>query len=272
MSRFSGLETADILSSQGKFKAASEALLEAAKFTDNILKKGSITLSAVGALVAAGEYELAKKELEHVKVLMATCLETGANPNQDDMIRIAIGIKFEEANLISLAGRAKEATEGYAALLEEYETSLKHHNLHDLRDAIVGERAFLLVDLGVIEQTLPTLEKLEPGHSRNAVLLFYLGYCYVMVKEYRKARTKLKDALAVGLPPHLDFRAHCSLDIAYYFEADYANAKIELEIGAKTASERYLKEARIWKWLEGSCTGLGQTIEAERYRKLSRSS
>src|ERR1700722_12295914 len=101
MPDFSCFETADILSSQGKFKAASDVFLEAAKHTDNILEKAAIILSAVAALVSAGELDQAKKQLEYAKVLMATCLEAGTNPNEEDMMRIAIGIKFEEVNLMS---------------------------------------------------------------------------------------------------------------------------------------------------------------------------
>ncbi len=93
-----------------------------------------------------------------------------------------------------------------------------------------------------------------------------------MTKDFARARQKLERAISIGLKPQLDFQAHCSLGMALYELGEYAQAKLEFEHGVRAATPRYIKEAKIWKWLEYTCISLGLKEEAGHYASLSRPS
>lgn len=100
----------------------------------------------------------------------------------------------------------------------------------------------------------------------------YLGSCYTNNAEWSKAETELSKSLKIGLRPDLEFRSHFRLGKAYHKLEDYAQAKRELEKAAQTADASYIKEARLWEWLESTCRHLGLNSEAEHYAQLARPS
>jgi tetratricopeptide (TPR) repeat protein len=84
-----------------------------------------------------------------------------------------------------------------------------------------------------------------------------------------RATEKLVNALRLGLPRSLEYRAHCELGIAYYRLKNYAQAKLEFEKNAETADSEYIQQAQIWKWLENTSRTLGLKDQADRYSKLA---
>jgi tetratricopeptide (TPR) repeat protein len=101
---------------------------------------------------------------------------------------------------------------------------------------------------------------------------FYLGSCYTNNAEWSKAEMELSKSLKTGLRPNLEFRAHYRLGKAYHKLEDHAQAKLELEKCAETADASYIKEARLWEWLESTWRHLGLNSEAEHYAQLARPS
>lgn len=131
-----------------------------------------------------------------------------------------------------------------------------------------ARRGFLLADLGRWKEALPILEEAESFEGRRSEILFYLGHCYVSGGDYSKAKGKIIEALRLGLPRNLEFRAHCELGMAYYRLKDYAQAKLEFERCATNGDPEYIKQAQIWMRLENTCRYLGLKEDADRYASL----
>jgi hypothetical protein len=60
--------------------------------------------------------------------------------------------------------------------------------------------------------------------------------------------------------------------MVFYELGEYKSAKVELELGAQTATPRYIKDGKIWNWLEHTCISLGLKADAHRYGQLARPS
>jgi hypothetical protein len=82
------------------------------------------------------------------------------------------------------------------------------------------------------------------------------------------AREKLIEALNLGLPRDLEYRAHDTLGIVYYMLGAYARAKQEFELCAQDADDAHIKGT--WRWLASTCRKLGLDSEADRYAKLAK--
>jgi tetratricopeptide (TPR) repeat protein len=267
------LDHACALRDQGKLREAYEEFVLAAKNTDNILEQAGILLNAADALRESGEYELAKKRLDSVRELLSALDQGKLSPSDhDELIRLNVGVEVEMAQIWSDEGQLEEAIKKMTKILEEYEPQLTQPRLLEVSDYVQMRRAYLWTDMGLFEKAKPRLEEMESRNQQNSVFLFYLGHCCVVTREFAKARQKLERAISLGLPPHFDFQTHCSLGMALYELREFAEAKLELERGVQMATPRYIKEAKIWKWLEYTCLSLGLKDEAERYGQLARPS
>jgi tetratricopeptide (TPR) repeat protein len=153
-------------------------------------------------------------------------------------------------------------------ILEEFQFKLHEPGLLETYDDLQRRRAFFLTDIGSFQHAIPILEEIEIRQNHNPVFLFYLGHCFLMAKELTKAREKLERAISLDPPSPIYFQSHGSLGMALYELGEYARAKQELERSAEAATARYIKEAKIWKWLQNTCISLGLKDEAEHYRRL----
>jgi tetratricopeptide (TPR) repeat protein len=266
------LDHACALRDQGKFREAYDEFLLAANDTDSILEKAGILLNAVTALRQPDELELARKGLDTVRELLAVLSRSGvlSPSDQDELIRLTVGAEVEDAEIRSDEGQLDDAIKKMTKILEDYEPRLKERRLIEVSDYVQVRRAFLWAEMGLFEKAKPRLEELGSRQYQNPTFLFYLGRCYMVTKEFPKAQQKFERAISLGLRPPFDFQAHCSLGMALYELGEFAKAKLELERGAQTATPRYIKEAKIWKWLEYTCISLGLKEEAERYGRLAR--
>jgi tetratricopeptide (TPR) repeat protein len=265
------LANAYALSLACRYAEALEGFLKTAEETTDPLTKAYALLLASDALVQMSETERAEQTLKSVR---ATLDVVHANSDREaiEEQRLEYMLQLQEIAVACAFGRRVEALERYRLFLKRGEDERVKPGLSDIYEKAEGEMTILLVDLNKPSEALPILEKLEMSQSGNAVLVSYLGTCCCVLDQPEKAVKKLKEAIRLGLPPHLVFRAHCTLGMAYYLLQDYANAKLELEEGVRTATPRYIKETEIWKWLEWSCIGLGLKTEAEEYGRMARPS
>jgi tetratricopeptide (TPR) repeat protein len=132
-----------------------------------------------------------------------------------------------------------------------------------------ANRAFLLADLGRWKEALPILEEAEKFQNFKEGIAFYLGHCYLSADDYVRAEEKLVEALRLGLPQNLQYRAHCELGMVYASLGNYIQAKAELESCAEKANTGYIKQAQLWKRLQAVCRALGLKDEVERYARLA---
>jgi len=228
-------------------------------------------LYAAASLRAAGEFELARQQLSSIRQILPSLTVLDQDSSTDERrVWLEIAIAFEEADIDRTEGRTEEALARFQDLLSRFAAQLRQPTYHSDYEMVQTRRAFLLADLGRWVEALPILEQAESYEQSKESTYFYLGYCYVAVGDYVKGEVKLKKALSLGLPPHLEYRAHCALGQAYHKLEDYAQAKLELEKGAGMADSSYIRQAQLWKWLEITCRHLGLTQEAEHYAQLAR--
>ncbi len=132
-----------------------------------------------------------------------------------------------------------------------------------------ANRAFLLADLGPWKESLSILEEAGKFQNFKEEIAFYLGHCYLSAHDYVRAEEKLIEALRLGLPQNLEYRAHCELGMVYASLGNYIQAKSEFESCAEKANTGYIKQAQLWKRLQAVCRALGLKDEVERYARLA---
>ncbi|MGB7847794.1 MAG: hypothetical protein WBL63_19435 [Candidatus Acidiferrum sp.] len=242
------IDRACALREQGKLQEAYAEFCLAAGNANNVLEKAGILLNAATTLQA----DQAMEQWNVIRKLLSEVMKETLSPSeQDELLSVAMGIEMQEAQIFSAQGQAQEAVERLGQILEKYEAESRRPRLRESFDLERLKRAYLWAGLGLFEKALPVFEELESKQEHNGALFFYLGHCYaVFTKNFCRAQQKLERAISLGLSEECNFQAHCSLGMALYGLGDYANAKRELEMGAKAATPRYIKEAEILKWLE----------------------
>jgi tetratricopeptide (TPR) repeat protein len=185
---------------------------------------------------------------------------------------VAVGVEIERSEILTAEGKLEQAILQCTKTLEEYEPLFKERKLLDESDELRMRRACLWADLGLFEKAKRSLEEMKSRQGDNSIFLFYLGHCCFTAKEFRRAQQLLERAISLGPPPDIAFQAHCSLGMVFYELGEYKSAKVELELGAQTATHRYIKEGKIWNWLEHTCISLGLKADAHRYGQLARPS
>jgi tetratricopeptide (TPR) repeat protein len=268
------LEHACQLREQGNYKDALAELHTLAETLQDPIDKAGVLLNAVTCLEMLGELEQAKTELKTAKTLLLEQVQSPKDTHSDDneATSLQIDIGLEEAVLNRAEGKVEEAMVKLGDLLSRFGKHLRQSAHRDAYQNIQVQRGSLLADLGRWRDALPILEEADSFAEPRAFISFYLGYCYVAIGDDHRGKEKLIEALKIGLPKYLEFRAHCALGKAYHKLEDYVSAKEELERCAQTADKRYIAEAKLWKWLEITCLHLGLKDEANQYAELARAS
>lgn len=260
----------------GKLTEAYREFIEVAEGASDPLDKAGALLYACNALEMAGQIEDATSTLREAQALMEDCRhESRVNEKH---AAFELFLDYEAANLLWLRGGNAQAA------LNEFDATIKKHHLgamvnkHDLipkeahshgfYESIQIRRAFILADLGRWKEAMPILEEIESPQEYKEGIAFYLGHCYSCAHDYNKAIDCLSQALKLGLPKQLEYRAHCELGVTLYHLGEYAQAKAEFEKGVQIADAQYIKESQIWKWLEHTCRALGLKSEAEEYARM----
>lgn len=266
-------EEACRLKDGGKPREAYEEFIRVAHAAHDPLDKAGALLYAAASLKAAGDFALAKQQLNSIGLILANLPAVDRDTSDDERrVWLEIAIAFEEADIYRTEGRTEEALTRFEYILVRFTAQLRQPGYQSDYEMTQTRRAFLVADLGRWTEALPLLEQAESYEQAKESILFYLGYCYVAVGDYVRGEEKLRKSLSRGLRPDLEYRAHCALGKAYHKLEDYAQAKIELERGVQMADPSYIRQAQLWKWLEITCRHLGLTIEAEHYAQLTRPS
>jgi len=265
------LNKACALREEGNFREAYGLFMLAASQTEDLLERAGILLNAATNLTQSDEQERSRNQLKQIRELLG-----GMNPSaftsdeQDEFIRVTVGLEIEEAEVLVTEGKIEAAIEQLGATLERFKEEIKEPRRVGIRDDIQCRRAYCLADLGQSDKALPALEAIKDRQNDDTIFLFYLGHCYFRAKQFNEAQQKLERAFALGPRPGIAFQAHATLGMVLYETGDYQRAKQELETSAKLAAPGYIKHAHIWKWLEYTCMSLGLKEEARRYGQLAR--
>lgn len=257
---------------KGKYSEAHNEFIQLAENTPEPVEKAWPLIYAANTLQTLGEQEAATVQLSAARNLIEKH-RPSISARDEKFAAVECFLDFVDANLVWLRGGNQEAAlNKFDAALKKHRLALKDPRPRGLHEAFQIRRAFILADLGRWKETLPILEGIKSPQEYREGIAFYLGHCYLSGDECERAKDKLTEALKLGLPNSLEYRAHCELGMTYYNLKDYAKAKQELEKGAEHADADYIKESHIWKWLEMTCRALGLQDEAEVYVCMARPS
>ena len=257
---------------KGKYSEAHNEFIQLAEDTPDPVEKTWPLIYAANTLQTLGQQEAATVQLSAARTLLEKH-RPSISARDEKFAAAECFLDFEDASLFWLRGGSKEAAlDRFDAALKKHRLALEDPRSHGLHEAFQIRRAFILADLGRWKEALPILEGIKSPQEYREGVAFYLGHCYLAGDEYDRAKDKFTEALKLGLPISLEYRAHCELGMAYYNLKDYAKAKQELEKGAEHADGNYIKQSHIWKWLEMTCRALGLNAEAEIYVSMTRPS
>jgi tetratricopeptide (TPR) repeat protein len=259
-------DTAYALLRRRKFKESYDSFCKAADAAETQTEKATMLLGSVNALLGLRELHLAEQELERVRDIVSR-FDTDL-VSDERLQKLTAGIELHDAMLAAAEEKQTEALRSFDSIVEKYD--LDDPNFADIRDAVYGERAFLLADLGLCAEALPTLQKLEPSQSENPSVIFYLGFCYFEDKNYSRAREKLEKAISLSLTGNFQFRAHWALGIILCEVTEYKTAISEFEKARSVATPSEVVRGRIFVWLEYCCKQLGLKDKAAEYALLAK--
>lgn len=260
---------ASYLQDQGKLREAADEFIRIAEDTSDEIDKAAVLLNAATTLRALGDFDHARRRLDEIRRLPALSDIGPSSVVADERILwIAITVEIEDAEIYRAEGNERVALARLDDLFSRYQHRLLDPHLRDSYQLIQTRRAFLMADLGRWQEALTILES-DTFDEPRELISFYMGHCYVSAHRYVEAERKLAEALRLGLPRHLEYRAHCELAMVYFRLRDYQKAKTEFEKSTETADASYIEQAQIWKRLEATCRMLGLKAEAEHYAKLA---
>jgi tetratricopeptide (TPR) repeat protein len=253
------------LRDEGRLTEAYSEFIQIAENAADPLDKAGALLYAANTLEMSGQCEAATTKLNGARALMEAYPKAGRD---ERFAALELFLDFEDANLFWLRAENLEAVlRKFEAWLRKNAQPSNDPRARDFHTGIQTRRAFVLADLGRWKEALPILEGITSPREYKEGIAFYLGHCYASAHEYKKAKPYLVEALRLGLPPHLEYRAHNELGIVYFALGGYAQAKIEFEKTLQSADPAYLKGSEILKRLEISCRQLGLKTEAEHYAR-----
>jgi tetratricopeptide (TPR) repeat protein len=261
------------LRDEGKLREAVHEFLRIADATKDPIDKANISLYAAVTLKALGDYAAALKLLGAAgRLIVAQGSRVSSAMPDARLALLEVSLDFEVADIHRFEGRNEEALAEFSTTLEKYSQRLNEPDLRVARESIQACRGFILADLGRWKESMPILEQAQSYTEYKEGIAFYLGHCYLAAGNYAGAAERLTEALKLGLPHSLEYRAHYELGIALYELRDYAAAKRGFEHCARTADKSYLSDGAIWKWLQATCRNLGLKDEVQYYSRLSRPS
>jgi tetratricopeptide (TPR) repeat protein len=262
------LERACELVDQQRYVEAYDEFMLLAENTADPVEKAWALLYAVNTLQTLGREEAATSQLSAVRKL----IERHRPPSSaiDEKFAAAEAfLDFIDANLVWLrSGGTEAALARFDGVLYKHEKALKDRRAREFCEGIQIRRAFILADLGRWKEAMPLLEGIKSPQEYKEGVAFYLGHCYSSANDYGRAVDCLTQALKLGLPKPLEYKAHCELGAASYHLGEYAQARAELQMGAQMADAQYIEESQIWRWLELTCLALGLKSEAEEYAHM----
>jgi len=212
----------------------------------------------------------ARQRLEDLKRTLASLVSSDSPSDGfelDAPVSLPMLARHAEIRVTIEEGKETEALELIEKFLSRYPKQLSLSEFKALAEEVATLRGILLANAGRWKDARHVLENVTPPKASRGQYCHYLGRCYYEDKEYERARSKLVEALNIGLDTPTEGRAHYVLGLVEYHLSDMKAAKREFELSVKTADPAYLGED-IWGWLEATSHALGLQAEAENYRSI----
>jgi tetratricopeptide (TPR) repeat protein len=255
-----------------KFAAGNESqalqeLHDLANRVDDPWDKAWLKYQEIRFLVDMHNAPEARTCLEDLNRMLASVLSLPSSKHDPDAEIAPMIVRHAEIRVTTEEGRENEALKLIEDFVTRHPKQLSSPEFKALAEEVTTLRGLLLASTGRWEDARHVLENVTPPEAWKAQYCHYLGRCYYEAKDYERARSKLVEALDLGLDTPTEGRAHYVLGLVEYHLSDMKAAKQQLELSLKTADPTYLGEA-IWEWLEATSRALGLQSEAENYRRL----
>src|ERR1700676_335454 len=258
------------LRERGKLAEAYQAFRELADETTDALDKAGILVHAAKTLKLQERYSEAERQLRAARELAANDL--GQSSSDARIAHLEVYLDYEDADLLWKQGENGEALAKFDQALQKYQKRLQEPDFRDFYEIMQTCRAFILCDLDRWRDAMPTLERLQSATEYREGISFYLGHCYMLAGNLDKAKEKLAESLQLGLPPSLEYRAHCELGMIYYEAQDYLKATKELEQCIQQADPSYIRDSNVWGWLRSACRALGVEEQRDHHGRIRKPS
>jgi tetratricopeptide (TPR) repeat protein len=237
-------------------------LRELASTLTEPLDKGTLRFYEIRWLVDLGEVSEAGTLIADLKKMGA---EAAVSPTDARCLDIGVTLLvmawFAEANLLVEQGAKTDALTILEVLTSQFPQQLALPGLAVFRDEILALQGMLLGDLDRWQEALPLLESTVPSETWKGIVTYYLGRSYFETNDYIAAERKLREALGLELTPQWESRTHYVLGLTEYNLSNVVAARREFELCIKTGDPEYLRESKVWGWLEatarptGACRG-----------------
>ena len=254
---------------EGKLTEAFDEFIQLAEVTEDPIDRAGTLLYAAKTLKVLGQYQAAKSPLCAARALLVEHASSDA-PTDERVGCLELYLDFEDADLCWKLADQAEALAKFDAAFEKYSQRLRQPDFRAMLECIQACRAFILCDLDRWKEAMPILQLAQSFTVYREGIAFYLGHCYLSSHDYDKAEQHLTESIRLGgLPPTLQYRAHCELGMVHFLQQDFPQAKLHLETCAATADKSYLADGVIWKYLEATCRMMRLKDEAEHYARLA---
>ncbi len=251
----------------GNESQALQDLHHLANRVDDPWDKAWLKYQEIRLLVELHDASEARTCLENLNRMLASILSLPSSEHDPDIEIAPMIVRHAEIRVTNEEGKGSEALKLIEDFVSRYSKQLSLPEFNTLADEVTTLRGFLLGSAGRWKEARAFLETVTPPEAWKAQYCHYLGRCYYEDKVYERARSKLVEALGLGLDTPTEGEAHYVLGLVEYHLSDMRAAKREFELSVKTADPAYLGED-IWAWLETTSQGLGLQAEAENYRRL----
>jgi hypothetical protein len=113
------LDRAYALREEGNFREAYGLYMLAANRTEKLLERAGILLNAATNLTQSDEQERSRSQLKKIRELLGSMNPSAfTSDEQDEFIRVTVGIEIEEAEVLETETKIEAAIEQLGATLE----------------------------------------------------------------------------------------------------------------------------------------------------------
>lgn len=219
-------------------------------------------------LVEMNDVSTAKQCLDAFKEAFGSLGGAPSDGCQDDLPHnLAVMAGYTEMRVLLAEKREAEALEVVEKLLSRSPQQLSIEGFREISDEIKTHHGMLLADCGRWKEARPLLETASPPENWKGTLSYYLGHCYYESQEYKRAESKLKEALNSGLACNWEEKARYVLGLVEYHLGNIGAANQQFKLSMQLANPAHPWGEKIWEWLEETSRALGGYDEADQYRK-----
>jgi tetratricopeptide (TPR) repeat protein len=193
--------------------------------------------------------------------------------NAPDDADIRLQSDFIRGSLADQKGDPQDALTQLTQVLSLYSARFSEPDLRFMYEDIQLRRGLDAVRVCKFKEAVPILEECLSFNLKveeRSSVLSNIGLCYSELGEYELARDYLLRARKFGVGKDWNGHVQMHLAIAYARLKLFRQAKEELLLCERNASEFGLPISKIYEWLSWVSRGLGEKRESEEYARLAR--